>query len=42
MFANRVPGKIFGHEMEEITGEWKNCVIRVYIIFASGKMLLKW
>jgi len=26
VFENRVPGRIFGHKWDEVTGEWKKLI----------------
>jgi hypothetical protein len=32
VFENRVLRRIFGSQREEVTGGWKNCIMRSFII----------
>jgi hypothetical protein len=33
VFENRVLRRMFGLERDEVTGEWKNCITRSFVIF---------
>jgi len=35
MFKNRVTSKIFGTQLQEVAGGWKNCTVRSFLNFTS-------
>jgi hypothetical protein len=39
-FENRALRRIFGHRRDEVTGGWKNCIMRSPIIRSLRQILL--
>jgi hypothetical protein len=40
VFENRVPRRIFGLNIDEVTGEWRSCTTRNFILCTPPQILL--
>jgi hypothetical protein len=39
VFEDRVLRKICGHRRDDVTGEWKDYIVRSFVIFTRDKIL---
>jgi hypothetical protein len=39
VFENRVLRSIFGPKRDDVTGGWRSCIMRSYIIYTPPKLL---
>jgi hypothetical protein len=42
MLVRRVKRKIFGSQREEMTGDWKNTIMKIFMTFTLYQTIFRW